>query len=55
MIHYSPFFNRGLPDINKIGQQTQRAAAMEAGKSTGSSEIVLDSTWPKKPHDWSRA
>ena len=35
--------------MKQIGPQTQRAAAMEASELTGSTEIVLDSTKPKKP------
>ena len=31
------------------GPQTQRAAAVEAGKRTGSTDIVLDSRQPEKP------
>jgi hypothetical protein len=38
----------GLPAMKKMGTQTQRAAAMEARKLTGSIEIVLESTQPKK-------
>lgn len=37
-----------LPDIKQIGTQTQRAAAMEFRKQTGPTEIVIDSTRPKK-------
>ena len=39
----------GLPDMKQIGPQTQRAAAVEAGKRTGSTDIVLDSRQPEKP------
>ena len=37
-----------LPDIKLIGAYKQRAAAMEAMKQTGSTEIALDSTNPKQ-------
>ena len=39
---------RGCHETNC--KQTQRAAAMEEIRWTGSAEIVLDSTWPKKLH-----
>ena len=39
-----------LPDMKLFATQTQRSAAMQAGKQTESTEIVLDSTQRKKPH-----
>lgn len=38
----------------QIGAQTQHAVAMEASKRTGSPEIMLDSTRPKKPRHLSK-
>ena len=43
----------GLPDKKQIGTQTQRAA-MEASKQTASTEIALDSTWPRKASSLSK-
>ena len=37
-----------LPDMKQIGPQPQRAEAVEAVKRTGSTEVVLDSSRPKK-------
>ena len=36
-----------MPDTKLFATQTQRAAAMEAGKQTESTEVVVDSTRPK--------